>query len=230
MPRCLLSHANSELHHSYCYPPPQVPLYALNQYLVFNVIEAIDVGGSITIHAFVSALGRFAFPCGSSQADLHARLQQVECSWAAPAFAAAAWRPASLHGCLCLCCAVILTARRYTHHASVRMLIYTTTPTPCTCRAPTTVLLLPSPSRPARLTTRRHLPLLTTYKLQMPMQMQIRLQGAYYGLAASLAISARQTDYKTSNPKNAASYISNLFSMIGERPRTAHLLFYQLRA
>lgn len=56
------------------------------------------------------------------------------------------------------------------------------------------------------------------------------LQGAYYGLAASLAISARQTDYKTSNPKNAASYISNLFSMIGERPRTAHLLFYQLRA
>lgn len=68
-----------------------VPLYGLNQYLVFNVLKAIDVGGSITIHAF----------------------------------------------------------------------------------------------------------------------------GAYYGLAASLVVSSRQSDYKSTNPKNGASYISNIFSMIG---------------
>lgn len=68
-----------------------VPLYGLNQYLVFNVVQAVDVGGSITIHAF----------------------------------------------------------------------------------------------------------------------------GAYYGLAASLVISSRQSDYTSANTKNSASYISNIFSMIG---------------
>jgi len=39
--------------------------------------------------------------------------------------------------------------------------------------------------------------------------------GAYYGLAASLVISSRQSDYTSANPKNSASYISNIFSMIG---------------
>ena len=29
----------------------QVPLYGLNQYLVMNIMQAVDVGGSITIHA-----------------------------------------------------------------------------------------------------------------------------------------------------------------------------------
>ena len=68
-----------------------VPLYALNQHLVFNVIKAVDVGGSVTIHAF----------------------------------------------------------------------------------------------------------------------------GAYFGLAASLAVSSRQSDYTAANAKNGASYLSNLFSMVG---------------
>lgn len=39
--------------------------------------------------------------------------------------------------------------------------------------------------------------------------------GAYYGLAASLVLSSRQADYTSLNSKNSASYISNIFSMIG---------------
>ncbi|KAI8462720.1 MAG: Rh-like protein/ammonium transporter [Monoraphidium minutum] len=45
--------------------------------------------------------------------------------------------------------------------------------------------------------------------------MTIHAFGAYYGLAASLAISSRQSDYTSANTKNSASYISNIFSMIG---------------
>lgn len=35
----------------------QVPVYALNQYLVTDVLKALDVGGSITIHAFGAYYG-----------------------------------------------------------------------------------------------------------------------------------------------------------------------------
>ena len=36
---------------------PQVPLYALNQHLVFKVLQGLDMGGSITIHAFGAYYG-----------------------------------------------------------------------------------------------------------------------------------------------------------------------------
>ena len=40
--------------------------------------------------------------------------------------------------------------------------------------------------------------------------------GAFFGLAASLAISrGRQRDYTSANPKNAASPVSNIFSLVG---------------
>lgn len=35
----------------------QVPLYALNQHLVFKTLEGLDMGGSITIHAFGAYYG-----------------------------------------------------------------------------------------------------------------------------------------------------------------------------
>jgi ammonia channel protein AmtB len=35
----------------------QVPLYALNQHLVFKVLQGLDMGGSITIHAFGAYYG-----------------------------------------------------------------------------------------------------------------------------------------------------------------------------
>lgn len=36
---------------------PQVPLYAVNQHIVFELLEALDVGGSITIHVFGAYYG-----------------------------------------------------------------------------------------------------------------------------------------------------------------------------
>lgn len=35
----------------------QVPLYAVNQYLVADKLQALDIGGSITIHAFGAYYG-----------------------------------------------------------------------------------------------------------------------------------------------------------------------------
>lgn len=35
----------------------QVPLYAINQHLVFEKIKALDIGGSISIHAFGAYYG-----------------------------------------------------------------------------------------------------------------------------------------------------------------------------
>lgn len=35
----------------------QVPLYAFNQHLVFKVLQGLDMGGSITIHAFGAYYG-----------------------------------------------------------------------------------------------------------------------------------------------------------------------------
>lgn len=35
----------------------QVPLYAVNQRVVFHYISALDVGGSITIHVFGAYYG-----------------------------------------------------------------------------------------------------------------------------------------------------------------------------
>lgn len=35
----------------------QVPFYALNQHLCFKTLEALDMGGSITIHAFGAYYG-----------------------------------------------------------------------------------------------------------------------------------------------------------------------------
>ena len=35
----------------------EVPAYVLSQYLVFNVAQGIDAGGSITIHAFGAYYG-----------------------------------------------------------------------------------------------------------------------------------------------------------------------------
>jgi ammonium transporter Rh len=36
---------------------PQVPIYALNQHLVFTTLSALDIGGSITIHVFGAYYG-----------------------------------------------------------------------------------------------------------------------------------------------------------------------------
>lgn len=35
----------------------QVPLYAFNQHLVFKTLQGLDMGGSITIHAFGAYYG-----------------------------------------------------------------------------------------------------------------------------------------------------------------------------
>jgi ammonia channel protein AmtB len=41
----------------FCCAALQVPLYALNQHLCFKTLQALDMGGSITIHAFGAYYG-----------------------------------------------------------------------------------------------------------------------------------------------------------------------------
>jgi len=59
---------------SSCFWRVQVPLYAINQHLVVDKLNALDVGGSITIHAFGAYYGLAAsmvLSISGSGADHH---------------------------------------------------------------------------------------------------------------------------------------------------------------
>lgn len=74
----------------------QVPLYAFNQHLVFKVLQGLDMGGSITIHAFGAYYGLAASLMLSNGRQVRggvlsaaavvdrSTLPNLECCWQSP--------------------------------------------------------------------------------------------------------------------------------------------------
>lgn len=54
---CLGSRSDAQICLLCFFLATQVPLYAFNQHLVFKVLQGLDMGGSITIHAFGAYYG-----------------------------------------------------------------------------------------------------------------------------------------------------------------------------
>eukprot|EP00611_Tribonema_gayanum_P002169 TRINITY_DN11586_c0_g1_i4.p1 TRINITY_DN11586_c0_g1~~TRINITY_DN11586_c0_g1_i4.p1 ORF type:complete len:500 (+),score=213.58 TRINITY_DN11586_c0_g1_i4:192-1691(+) len=61
----------------------------------------------------------------------------------------------------------------------------------------------------------QHLVVKVFEALDMGGTIVIHAFGAYYGLAASAALSRRQRGYGVEHPRNCSSYVSDIFSMIG---------------
>jgi ammonium transporter Rh len=80
------------------------------------------------------------------------------------------------------------------------------------------LLLLSFSSQVPLYALNQHLCFQTLQALDMGGSITIHAFGAYYGLAASLVLSNKRQAfgaYTSANPKNSASYISDLFSIIG---------------
>ncbi len=72
--QCILLLSSITKTNSGCFWQVQVPLYAINQHLVVDKLNALDVGGSITIHAFGAYYGLAAsmvLSISGSGADHH---------------------------------------------------------------------------------------------------------------------------------------------------------------
>lgn len=97
---------------------PQVPLYAVNQHLVTHTFQALDVGGTIVIHAFGAFYGlaasfviSYSQVCAMHRLTRSTRCDRQSCAWfwyvppgAARSAPVGGERLVRAPGCVRMCC------------------------------------------------------------------------------------------------------------------------------